>query len=600
MKLQNLQTSEIKEKLTTILQTIVADESVSIEFVVEMKNNFFDWSQNFISENKNVFLPQISVDKTLEKSRAAADMAAGYLLFHNSQIYERKSEASDQKFFDEFEKIRIIAEIKKIYRGAAQNILHKIEDDIFSGSNSFGLTLLKEIFAEEILPKTKESAKDLEDSLNCSTNSFEIKKEIKSLAKRTANQADFAVGVERVFKLLKSDENLDKEVEGDEKSGEKSDEKNNKNQTDLSGFGQENVETFESKDFAPKDLEEEPQEILQEQKIADFKESDLDGEVAVKLDKSNFKESGIEFKNAYKIFTSKFDEVIFPQKLIGKTELELLRDQLDLKMAKLSAISKRMSLKLKRKLLSKQNSFSERDANGGILDRKKFTRLVTDPTIEDVWITHKSHEYQDTCLTILLDNSGSMRGNPIVMSALACEIIAEILEKFSVKTEIIGFTTADWKGGKARKLWEISGKSRNPGRLNELRHVIYKHFNQSLKKARINLGLMLKEGVLKENIDGEALLFARSRLMQQSAKRKILMVISDGTPVDDSTALANDGDILSDHLRQVIHKIEKDKKIEIVGVGIGHATDDFYQNSIAIKSPEELGDVMIEKLAELL
>ena len=600
MKLQNLQTSEIKEKLTTILQTIVADESVSIEFVVEMKNNFFDWSQNFISENKNVFLPQISVDKTLEKSRAAADMAAGYLLFHNSQIYERKSEASDQKFFDEFEKIRIIAEIKKIYRGAAQNILHKIEDDIFSGSNSFGLTLLKEIFAEEILPKTKESAKDLEDSLNCSTNSFEIKKEIKSLAKRTANQADFAVGVERVFKLLKSDENLDKEVEGDEKSGEKSDEKNNKNQTDLSGFGQENVETFESKDFAPKDLEEEPQEILQEQKIADFKESDLDGEVAVKLDKSNFKESGIEFKNAYKIFTSKFDEVIFPQKLIGKTELELLRDQLDLKMAKLSAISKRMSLKLKRKLLSKQNSFSERDANGGILDRKKFTRLVTDPTIEDVWITHKSHEYQDTCLTILLDNSGSMRGNPIVMSALACEIIAEILEKFSVKTEIIGFTTADWKGGKARKLWESSGKSRNPGRLNELRHVIYKHFNQSLKKARINLGLMLKEGVLKENIDGEALLFARSRLMQQSAKRKILMVISDGTPVDDSTALANDGDILSDHLRQVIHKIEKDKKIEIVGVGIGHATDDFYQNSIAIKSPEELGDVMIEKLAELL
>ena len=259
-----------------------------------------------------------------------------------------------------------------------------------------------------------------------------------------------------------------------------------------------------------------------------------------------------------------------------------------------------MTLKLKRKLLSKRDFLLEFDSSRGILDRKKLTRLVTSPLSDDVWVNSKNHQYQDTALTILLDNSGSMRGQPIVMAALACEIIAEILEKFSVKTEIIGFTTSDWKGGRARKLWESSGRPSNPGRLNELRHVIYKHFNQKFKKAKTNLGLMLKEGVLKENIDGEALLFARSRLMQQSEKRKILLVISDGTPVDDSTNSANDNDILTEHLHHVIKKIEKSGRVEIVGIGIGHSTDDFYRNSTAIKSPEELGDVMIEKVVDLL
>ena len=296
--------------------------------------------------------------------------------------------------------------------------------------------------------------------------------------------------------------------------------------------------------------------------------------------------------------------MVFPQKLIAKNDLELLRDQLDLKMAKLDSISKKMTLKLKRKLLSKRSSFLEADASGGILNRKKLTRLVVDPFVEDIWINNKDHQYQNTCLTILLDNSGSMRGNPIVMSAMACEIIADILEKFSIKTEIIGFTTADWKGGKARKLWESSGRPKNPGRLNELRHIVYKHFNQKFKQSKVNLGLMLKEGILKENIDGEALLFARSRLMQQSEKRKILLVISDGTPVDDSTNLANEGDILSDHLHQVINRIENstrgDSRLEIVGVGIGHSTEEFYRNSITIKALEELGDVMIEKIVDLL
>ncbi|MBP7709809.1 MAG: hypothetical protein KA100_01915 [Rickettsiales bacterium] len=625
MKTKNSQKNQIKENLVATLQALVADEKLRVEFDEGCENNFFAWNQNLVEGERSVVLPELpnlqnpSVERSRNQrkvpaasglqqepsvgfdsaqptvtysSRAAADLAACYLLAHDKKLHdEKKFEPQEQKFFDEFEKIRVVAAVKNSYLGVVKNILSKVESDIFSGSTSLSLILLKEIFGSEVLPRTAEFAAELEENLN-----KKIVAEIKKLSRDVENQSDFALGVARVLELLKNEEESESKQDEEEKSQEKP---NEKSPDELENSGTETVETEVENKFSQGEEEADTQVPI-EQKTADFKEDDSKGDVAVKLDAPSFDEDKIEFKNPYKIFTSKFDEVIFPQKLIGKNELELLRDQLDLKVAKLGGISKRMSLKLKRKLLSKKNSFVERDSSRGLLDRKKLVRLVIDPTVEDIWVTEKSHEYQDTALTILLDNSGSMRGNPIVMSALACEIIAEILEKFLVKTEIIGFTTADWKGGKARKLWESSGREQNPGRLNELRHIVYKHFNQSLKKSKTNLGLMLKEGILKENIDGEALLFARARLMQRSEKRKILVVISDGTPIDDSTVSANDGDILSDHLRHVINKIEQRGKIEIVGIGIGHSTDDFYRNSIAIKNLDELGDTMIAKIAELL
>lgn len=592
MKSKNSQTNQIKENLVATLRALIANEKLLVEFDGALENNFFSWDQGLVVGESGVLLPDVQSKVTY---RASSDLAACYLLFHEySADQEKKRDEKEQKFFNEFEKIRVLACVKNSYRGVVKNILAKVESDIFSGSISLSLILLKEIFSAEILPRTKEVASDLEREI-----SVKILQEIKNLARVVDNQTTFTLAVERILELLKSEKNSDEKNEEEEKSNENPNEENKKSQNELPNFAQENVENLAEENFSSGE-EDGTQKISDEPQIADFRQDDSSGEIAVKLDQSSSNDNQIEFKNAYKIYTSKFDQVILPQKLINKNELELLRDQLDLKMGKLVGISKKMSLRLKRKLLSKKNSFVERDASRGILDRKKLVRLVIDPLVEDVWVTQKTHEYQDTALTILLDNSGSMRGNPIVMSALACEIIAEILEKFSVKTEIIGFTTADWKGGKARKLWESEGSPKNPGRLNELRHVIYKHFNQSLKKSKVNLGLMLKEGALKENIDGEALLFARSRLMQRSEKRKILLVISDGTPIDDSTASANDSDILSDHLRHVIKKIEQRAQIEIVGVGIGHSTDDFYHNSIAIKSLEELGDGMIGKIAELL
>jgi cobaltochelatase CobT len=258
-------------------------------------------------------------------------------------------------------------------------------------------------------------------------------------------------------------------------------------------------------------------------------------------------------------------------------------------------------LKLKKKLLAKKYLPLEYSQSEGVLNRKKLTQIILEPSSPDIWQNFKLHDYQDAIVAILIDNSGSMRGSPIIMSALASEIIAATLEKFSIKSEILGFTTSDWRGGKSRKLWESLGSKGNPGRLNDLRHIVYKSANQNFKKSKINLGLMLKDGILKENIDSEALLWAKSRLMQCKQTRKILIVISDGAPIDDSTTTNNNNEnILTDHLSKVISKIEKQSKIELVGIGIGHDVGQFYKNSIVIKNPDELGDVMIEKITKLL
>ncbi len=584
-----------KEALVGMLRAMVLRDNLRVEFQDELVNEFFAWNQNLVA-NGEVFVPEISHlifgDKN-HQIRSASDLAAAYLLFHDSELHRKNILSPDeQKFFDEFEKIRVLCCIKNSFFGAAKNLLQKIEDEAFSGAGNISLLLLKYVFYDNILPRTNAVISDLELGI-----SEKIKSEISALALLIFNQSSFAGKVLKILELLKKDqESLS------EKDSKDSPQKNqNENSAEeLSNFGAENSPQKENESAASQDEEFEQKPSFESPLDLDVKEESISDGVDFGLKESLPEDFVIEFKNSYKVYTTKFDEVVYPQKLVNKNDLELLRAQLDLKMQNLAGISKKMTFKLKRKLLSKRNSFVDRDNSRGILDRKKMIRLITDPLLEDVWVNQKNHDYHDTVLTILLDNSGSMRGAPIVMSALACEIIADILEKFAVKTEIIGFTTADWKGGKVKKLWETSGRPINPGRLNELRHIIYKHFNQNFKKAKINLGLMLKEGILKENIDGEALLFARSRLMQRAEKRKILMVISDGTPVDDSTNSVNDKNILTDHLSHVINKIEKGGKIEIIGVGIGHATDEFYRNSIAIKSLEDLGDAMIQKISEVL
>jgi len=584
---QHAQNSKVKEDAIALLRALAGDETLQVEFDEERKNYFVSLNQNLISEDKKVMLPLLD-EEINQASRAALDMALCYYLFHDPQLHaEKKFDESEQKIFDEFEKLRVVLNVENLYLGSLKNILSKIEDESFILSESLSLLLLRELEQKNILPRTQNSILNLERK-----TTHKIAQQIKKLAQNISNQSAFAAEVERLLDMMR-DESESEETQEESESEEKKPD-------DMNSQGSETVDENQQQQNSGEGEQTSSEQNKKEEKISEVQEGEVIGEVSLKRDSSSAAQDKIEFKNAYKIFNSQFDEVIFPQKLVSKKELEILYDQLELRLSKLSDISRKASLKFKKKLLSKRNAALEFDSSRGILNRKKLTRIVMDPLIEDIWINNREHEYQNTALTILLDNSGSMRGQPIVMSALACKMIAEILEKFSVKTEIIGFTTADWKGGRARKIWEATGRKKNPGRLNELRHIIYKSFNSNFKKSKINLGLMLKEGILKENIDGEALLFARSRLMQQSEKRKILMVISDGTPIDDSTLAVNDSDILTDHLHHVVNKIEKAGKVEIVGIGIGHDTSDFYRNSMTIKNLEELSDVMIEKLCEIL
>jgi cobaltochelatase CobT len=301
----------------------------------------------------------------------------------------------------------------------------------------------------------------------------------------------------------------------------------------------------------------------------------------------------------YKAFTAKFDEVIHAEDLCDPDELTRLRAYLDKQLAHLQGVVGRLANRLQRRLMAQQNRAWEFDLEEGMLDPARLPRIVMDPFQPLSFKHEKDTNFRDTVVTLLLDNSGSMRGRPITVAATCADILARTLERCGVKVEILGFTTRAWKGGQARELWLQSGKPANPGRLNDLRHIIYKPADAPWRRARKNLGLMMREGLLKENIDGEALDWAHKRLLGRPEQRRILMVISDGAPVDDSTLSVNPGNYLERHLRYVIEEIETRSPVELIAIGIGHDVTRYYRRAVTIVDAEELGGVMTEKLAEL-
>jgi cobaltochelatase CobT len=303
--------------------------------------------------------------------------------------------------------------------------------------------------------------------------------------------------------------------------------------------------------------------------------------------------------DAYRVFTTAFDEVVDAADLCDPNELDRLRALLDTQLTALSSIVARLANRLQRRLLAQQNRSWHFDLEEGVLDTARLTRIITDPTSPLSFKAESESPFRDTVVTLLLDNSGSMRGRPIMVAAVCADILARTLERCGVKVEILGFTTRAWKGGQAREAWITAGKPANPGRLNDLRHIIYKAADAPWRRAKKNLGLMMREGLLKENIDGEALLWAHDRLVGRQEQRRILMVISDGSPVDDSTQSANAALYLDKHLRQVIEQIETRSPVELLAIGIGHDVTRWYRRAVTIVDVEQLGGVMIEKLAEL-
>jgi cobaltochelatase CobT len=303
--------------------------------------------------------------------------------------------------------------------------------------------------------------------------------------------------------------------------------------------------------------------------------------------------------DAYKVFTTAFDETVDAADLCDPNELERLRSLLDQQLTALSSIVARLANKLQRRLMAQQNRTWTFDLEEGVLDTARLTRVITDPTSPLSFKAESESPFRDTVVTLLLDNSGSMRGRPIMVAAVCADVLARTLERCGVKVEILGFTTRAWKGGQSREAWITAGKPSMPGRLNDLRHIIYKAADAPWRRAKKNLGLMMREGLLKENIDGEALTWAHERLRSRTEARQILMVISDGSPVDDSTQSANAALYLDKHLRQVIERIETQSPVELIAIGIGHDVTRWYRRAVTIVDVEQLGGVMIEKLAEL-
>ncbi len=340
------------------------------------------------------------------------------------------------------------------------------------------------------------------------------------------------------------------------------------------------------------------QDVDGEQEMADGDPSD-DGEEGMQPVRPNRPWTDLPDTFEYTAYTEKFDEIVEAPELCDNEELDRLRTYLDSQLAGLQGVVTRLANRLQRRLMAQQNRSWDFDQEEGLLDAARLTRVVVSPGHALSYKMERDTEFKDTVVTLLIDNSGSMRGRPISIAAISADILARTLERCGVKTEILGFTTRAWKGGQGREMWLADGRPANPGRLNDLRHILYKKADEPWRRARRNLGLMMREGLLKENIDGEALLWAHDRLLRRPEDRRILMVISDGAPVDDSTLSVNQAGYLEGHLRKVIDWIEKQSPVQLAAIGIGHDVTRYYKRSVTIMDVEQLGGTIIEQLADL-
>jgi cobaltochelatase CobT len=426
-------------------------------------------------------------------------------------------------------------------------------------------------------------------------------RDLDGLLRNIERQRDFARGVRELLSSLDMADDSAFDPEDDE-----SDDENESDQEQQQGEGEAEQEAqgdraeMEVSDDASEDVEDGATEAADAPtgEMPDDSE-EADAEEASEAWRPPSSRSNEPRGPDYRAFTQKFDEIVHAEDLCDADELTRLRAYLDKQLAHLQGVVGRLANRLQRRLLAQQNRAWEFDLEEGMLDPARLPRVIMDPFQPLSFKHEKDTDFRDTVVTLLLDNSGSMRGRPITVAATCADILARTLERCGVKVEILGFTTRAWKGGQAREQWLQSGKPANPGRLNDLRHIVYKSADAPWRRARKNLGLMMREGLLKENIDGEALDWAYGRLLGRPEQRRILMVISDGAPVDDSTLSVNPGNYLERHLRYVIEEIETRSPVELIAIGIGHDVTRYYRRAVTIVDAEELGGVMTEKLAEL-
>ncbi|MBS0283525.1 MAG: cobaltochelatase subunit CobT, partial [Proteobacteria bacterium] len=411
-----------------------------------------------------------------------------------------------------------------------------------------------------------------------------------SLARKLLEDLELTQGEE----LPEDSEDSDSEDEGadDQENDEKGDQ-----DEDGEGQGEAQVEARgEQRDAESEDGE--GQEMGDDVQDMDGEPGD-EGEEGMQPVRPNRPFADLSPQFDYRVWTTDFDEVIAATDLCDADELVRLRAYLDQQLVHLQSVVSKLANRLQRRLMAQQSRSWDFDQEEGLLDAARLARVVVSPDMSLSYKIERDTEFRDTVVTLLIDNSGSMRGRPISIAAISADILARTLERCGVKTEILGFTTRAWKGGQSRESWLAAGRPPQPGRLNDIRHIVYKKADEPWRRARTSLGLMMREGLLKENIDGEALMWAHARLVARPEERRILMVISDGAPVDDSTLSVNSGSYLERHLRQVIDWIEKRSPVELVAIGIGHDVTRYYTRAVTIMDVDQLGGTIIEQLAAL-
>ena len=419
-----------------------------------------------------------------------------------------------------------------------------------------------------------------------------VSKKIMSLTKSLNDQQEYGKKINSIINDLEiqdQNQNPQNAQNDDENDDDNKEQDNEKQQLQEQENQQSKNPEFDMDNLVP-EIDFDPSLNDQEIALEDSEDEDIQT--------SRVKKQTNNENNKYKVFTNQFDKILEANELITDEEISKLRGNLDVQLSSLQSFISRLANKLQRKLLAKQNRSWNFDLEEGLLDASKLPRVIIDPFNSLSYKKEKDIDFKDTVVTLLIDNSGSMRGRPITIAAICADILSRTLERCSVKVEILGFTTLNWKGGKSRELW-MKQKKDAPGRLNDLCHIIYKSADTPWRRSKNNLGLMLKEGILKENIDGEAILWAYNRLKKRKEERKIIMVISDGAPVDDSTLSVNQPNYLEKHLKRVVNWIEKNSEIEINAIGIGHDVTNYYEKAIKIADVQELGDAMVDQLVEL-
>ena len=577
----------LKEKLKQALNSTV--RVISEDYNTADKKDV-DYFQIENLNSKNDFI----------KARAEADTSALKKKFSDGEVYKKNMPANSsyKSLYSIAEKIRYESLGRKMLKGIEKNLDENYYQIINSKKNdqiktkedmpvveAFELYMLKKFHNIKLnLTTTK--------MLNFWEKDFDevIEKHLEFLKENLEYQSKYSSKFSEILqdmKIFQNEEDINNKEEDKEEGQDtpSNEDQENSSEDKKDQNGNEDTEASLDSDYDINEYD------LNEQ-LAD---TDLDQQNSEQIIKKNLNEINLE----YKIFTNEYDEITKAENLENNDDAIKLRKTLDQQLISFQDVITKLANKLQRQLLAKQNRAWDFDLEEGLLDSSKLTRIIMDPYNSLSFKKEKDLDFKDTIVTLLIDNSGSMRGRPITIAAICADILSRTLERCSVKVEILGFTTKNWKGGQSRELWNKKSKPKTPGRLNDLRHIIYKSADAQWRQAKNNLGLMLKEGLLKENIDGEAILWAFNRLKKRREERKILMVISDGAPVDDSTLSVNSGDFLEKHLKKIVKFIEDKTETEILAIGIGHDVSRYYNRAIKITDVNELGDVMISQLSAL-